>query len=243
MIGAENNETRASITDSKFHDNQAIGGAPDPGVDGGLGVGGAIAAGGPTSLGVALTIHNSTFSHNQATGSDAGAGNFAGNAIGGAIINGLANSLSTTDITNSTFVANQAVGGTGYDGGWGEGGISGALNCESPSAATVANCSFIDNRAVGGGAGGFAFSGAIQNQDVGNGADMIISHSTFTGNEALGTVGGDGVNAVGDAASGAIDNNGNLTIVASTFIATERSAGAVARCPHRRFRLHRRWPH
>ncbi len=83
--GAIDNENVVLLTDSTFTDNQAVGGAADPGVDGGFGLAGAIESGGPAAQAGVLSILRCTFTGNQAIGGDGGPDNVGGTGFNGAI--------------------------------------------------------------------------------------------------------------------------------------------------------------
>ena len=218
--GAIDNWNTALVTDSTFADNQGVGGPADPGVDGGYGLSGAIASGGPAASTTVISILRCMFTHNQAIGGDAGPDSFGGYGIDGAVGNGFTQVASTLTIAHCAFTDNQAIGGSGGIGGWGQGG---AVGSESPSTVTIANCTFADNKALGSGAGGAGLGGAVWNADWnaddGSGATLNISDCTFTGNEALGAAGGDGgaLTAPAFGQSGAVDTSGNTTILRCTF--------------------------
>jgi hypothetical protein len=129
-----------------------------------------------------LIVAHCVLSHNQAV---AGVG---ADAMGGAIFN---QAGATLTVTHSTLSDNQAHGGDGGDGGGGPGGdgVGGAL--ENQGTAGVDQSTFTDNLAQGGetGPGGFfaAFGGGggIDNE---HGGILSVSHSTLTGNRAVGGV-------------------------------------------------------
>ncbi|HVM51548.1 MAG TPA: hypothetical protein VMU04_26180 [Candidatus Acidoferrum sp.] len=242
--GAVANWNTAVVTDSTFSDNDAVGGAADPGVDGEGGMGGAVASNSRHTSSTVMTIEHCTFSRNLAISTDAGAytgtPNFGGTSAGGAIATGYTWDYSTMTITDCTFAANQAIGGNGPLGGWGQGG---AILAESPppgfassnpSTVTIARSTFTGNQAVGRGAGGAGQGGAIfnidWNEDGGTGATLTISDSTFSGNAALGAAGGDGDlnGAPAFAQSGAVDTSGNTTIRGSTFLNNRAIGGSLA---------------
>ena len=90
----------ATITNSVFTDNLAIGGADGAGVGGGAGSGGA-------STG-ALDMSNCTFTGNQALG---GAGLFGGIAEAGGL--GVGSNGPNVEVSNTNFIGNSAIGGSG----------------------------------------------------------------------------------------------------------------------------------
>ena len=241
--GALDNWGTVVITDSVFTDNQAIGGAAEPGVEGGYGIGGAVSTGTPWALSPVCTIRHCTFSHNRAIGADAGIENLGGGGIGGALHTGFAQISSETTITECVFTDNQAVGGTGGF-GIGEGGV---INQEPPlallnpgppltagnqSKLIIANSVFTDNKALGKGVGAPAYAGAILNNDWmtqdGSGAILVISNSWFVGNAARASSGGDNINNTSIAYGGAVDTAGNAIIRNSTFLNNRAVGGAYA---------------
>ena len=233
--GAIDNWSTAVITGSTFSDNQAIGGAADPGVDGGFAVGGAIGSGSPSAVSPVCTIQHCTFHRNQAIAADAGSpGNQDAEGIGGALSTGFAQDAATMTITDCSFSDNQALGGKG---GWGGAGSGGALNVESSpfsvtvTLTTIANSTFTDNKAVGRGVGGQASGGAIgtldYSADGGSGATLEISNCLFTANEALGAPGGDAAHSWSLGKSGALDLVGNTTILSSVFKGNRAIGGAL----------------
>src|SRR5262249_46919306 len=185
------------VTDSTFTENRAAGTS--------AGWAGAIANDG----GAVLVLDHSTFTGNQATASlGAGPVIIQGNAVGGAVKSA---GGSQATVLHSTFAGNLARGGNGADGGPGQNGgdagfgVAGALenayySFVGPSASstmTVAYCTFLANRALGGtggtggtgGAGGNGRGGpggAISNA----GGTLTVSHSTFIGNQSLAGHGG-----------------------------------------------------
>lgn len=232
--GALDNWGTALITDSTFSDNQAIGGAAEPGVEGGYGIGGALSTGTPWALSPVCTIRHCTFSRNRAIGADATTEtDIGGSGIGGALHTGFALIGSATTITDCTFIDNEAVGGTGGDGGQGAGGV---INQEQPltpgyqSLLTVVDSIFADNKALGKGVGASAFAGAILNNDWGtedgSGAILVISNSWFVRNTVVASSGADGTNTSSFAAGGAVDTAGNAFICKSAFLNNRVIGGA-----------------
>src|SRR5262245_15610730 len=88
---------------------------------------------------------------------------------------------------------------------------------------TLSHVVLSDNRAIGiaGVANGFGNGGAIRNQ---SGATLAVSHSTFTGNQALGADGGPGV-AGGTGRGGGIYNAEAALLVTHSTFAGNRAAG------------------
>jgi len=242
--GAIDNYNIALITDCVFSENEGMGGASEPDVEeGGYGAGGAIFSGGQQTAVTEITIQRCIFSRNRAVGADAGPASIGGTGWAGAVHTGWTREASSATITDCSFVANQSVGGIGGTGGWGQ---DGAIIQESPSVGspgsatlTIARCTFNGNKAVGGSPGGAGQEGAVGNTDwdpdrMGAGAILAISDCTFSGNEARGATGGDGSVdiAPGSAHSGAVDSDGNATILRCMFrdnrvIGGSLSAGAT----------------
>jgi len=232
----------AVITDTVFTDNQAIGAAVEPGVEGGYGIGGAVSIGTPWALSPVCTIRHCTFNHNRAMGADSVTENLGGAGIGGALHTGFAQMNSETTITDCIFTDNQAVGGTGGN-GVGEGGV---INQEPPlalldqpsltnghqSILITANSVFTDNKALGQGVGANAYAGAILNNDWmtedGSGAILVISNSWFVGNAAIASPGGDLINTASYASGGGVDTAGSAIIRSSTFLNNRAVGGAWA---------------
>ena len=107
----------------------------------------------------------------------------------------------------------------------------------------VSQCTFIDNRAVGGAdeaSGPFAgdgWGGGLANY---NGALATVTDSTFTGNQALGNIGGAGGKG-GDGLGGGLANllGATLTLAGCT-LSTNQAAGGTGGWRQRRRRLRRR---
>ncbi|MEA2650151.1 MAG: hypothetical protein QOG61_2586 [Candidatus Binataceae bacterium] len=125
-----------------------------------------------------VTVTNSTFSANQATGGATGVGN-GGEGHGGAIFND-----GVLTASNSTFSANQVTGGATSDGnGAGGVGLGGAIF--NQGTVTVINSSFSGNQALGGdsiavsrfGGGGAIFDGNAS-------AVLSVTNCTFSSNLA-----------------------------------------------------------
>ena len=157
-----------------------------------------------------LTVTESLFTHNLASGGEYAApitGPITEGSAGGAIDSqGL--SLSVSD---SEFTTNKAVGpatGTGEGNG-------GAINSSSP--ATITYSTFNGNEALGRNTNGGALSTG-ENENFAAPA-LAISNCTFTGNQAVGANGANNSAALfgGEALGGAVANAGPLTIANSTF--------------------------
>jgi len=246
--GAIDSLNTALVTDSTFTDNQGVGGSADPGVDGGYGVSGAIACGGPAASTTALNILRCTFTHNQAIGGDAGPDGIGGPGIDGAVGNGYTQVASTLTIARCVFTDNQAIGGSGGIGGQAQ---TGAVGSESPfldsgisSTAIIANCLFAYNKALGTAPGGAGLNGAVWNADWladdGSAASLAISDCTFVGNEARGAsdagaspapellqraVANNIANSYGQ--SGAVDTYGNTKILRCAFLNNRAVGGTL----------------
>jgi hypothetical protein len=163
------NQGSATITDSTFQGNQALGGAGATSFAGSQG--GAIDNFGSATL----TVDNCTFVSNQAISA---AGAFFG--VGGAIEN---NGSSTAHISNSGFIDNLATGGAGSTGKGG-----GLDNQGLGTNVAISNCNFIANQAIGGPGGD---GKTTLSQGIGGGVmnaygTMSISDSLFSGNLAQG---------------------------------------------------------
>ena len=208
MGGAIFNLGSAAFLNCQFLTNSAIGGAGgDAGIGGGNGgaggSGGAARGGAIYSEGL-LTLVNSTFSGNLATGGNGGANtgvSFGSGGIGGSSEGaGLfsAGAADTNTVLNCTFSRNIASGGVSGNGGTTPAGMGragrnggnafgGGIDNASPMVLT--NCTFFENNAVGGSGG--------------NGGD----------GGARGGGGGLGGNAVG----GGLYNTGMVSVVNCTF--------------------------
>src|SRR5262249_6059881 len=105
----------ASITNSTFTGNVALGGAGGPGSVGGSALGGAIALGFPGFVDTsALTLTNSLLSNNVARGGAGGVGGNGGDAQGGGLWVGPG---ARAALRASTVTENQAIGGAAGAGG------------------------------------------------------------------------------------------------------------------------------
>lgn len=178
----------ASVEDTVFADNHAVGGTGGSGTgvdefgDAGSGGQGGAGAGGAVYSEGSLVVNRSTLMGNRATGTgggtggagaEGGRGGHGGRGWGG----GVANAAGSASITNCTFYANRAQGGqggnggdarsaSGYggDGGDGRGGSGGGLHSVAGTV-TVSACTFSENRVVGavGGTGGARTADAAGN--------------------------------------------------------------------------------
>lgn len=195
------NEGTATITNSTFDHNEALGGSFNGGASGsfrfGRGGGGGIF----NALffePVTLTVSNCTFTDNRAVG---GAGNAGGPLSGAGTGGGLANQNgATATVTGSTFTGNQAIGGAGAAGGQGRDGLGGGIGNVVGSTLTVIDCTLTGNQAIGGaggngGNGGNGFGGGLFNDGVsaaGTPATLRVTGSTVTANHAIGGAAGAG---------------------------------------------------
>lgn len=253
IAGAIENWNTASITDSTFVENQAIGGAADPGVDGGFSGAGALDSGSLNTVTAICTLARSTFNHNQSIGGDAGSPDSVdGEADGGALSNGYTQGAATMRITDCSFLGNEAITGNG---GWAGFAGSGALNVESsPSSAaitltTIANSAFTNNKALGRGVGGQGAGGAISTDDLafpfdgGAGATLVISNCVFSGNAAIGAPGGesDSIGSPSQGRGGALDLVGNTTILGTIFQNNRAVGGPLSSHPKPSFARNLIW--
>jgi len=159
----------ATISNSTFTDNQAIGGGTQS-----SGNGGAIDNEG---TGATMTLTNCRLIDNLSIG---GAEN---NGLGGGILN----LLGTLTVNSSTLSGNQAKGGpdgTELFNSLGEGG--GILNAGGTAVLTVNDSMLFGNQAVGGTTttlgGGDAIGGGIENTGT---ATLYLNKSTLSGNQAI----------------------------------------------------------
>jgi len=204
----------ATISNSTFTDNRAIGGGGDS-----SGNGGAIDNEG---AGATMTLTNSRLIDNQSIGGD------RNNGLGGGILN----LFGKLTVKSSTLSGNQAKGGPGGTSpdslSLGEGG--GILNA---SAVLIVNDSmFFGNQALGGtttlGRGGAAIGGGIEN--VGT-AILYLNNSTLSGNQAIagsGSTNNSTPQNLGLAAGGGLDNSLSSTakITGSQIINNQALGGA-----------------
>lgn len=127
-----------------------------------------------------LSVRNCVFSNNVARGSSwlPDTGVAGSNVLGGAVFNG-----GMADIQGSIFVTNLAVGGAG----------TGGVNDSWTGCKEGGN----------GGTGGSGYGGAIYNA-----GELSLMNSAFSGNAAVGGVGGDGGRGGGGCIGGAKGGNG-----------------------------------
>jgi hypothetical protein len=219
----------AHLARDTFTGNSAQGGrgprfSPDTG---GFAGGGAIRA-----IGDSLTITESSFANNRATGgagADAEIATTGGQASGGAIS---VQSSATLVLTHSALSDNQALGGTGGngplagDGGEAQGGgIYAAFGSTISASADV----IAENAAVGGNAGADGVNSAQHLGGAGNGGAIFcfvgtsstLTHSTVLNNVAQGGRGGDGTygGPGGNGAGGGVMYDVRGGVTATTFSA------------------------
>jgi hypothetical protein len=226
--GAINNSSPATISNSKFDGNLALGR---------LANGGAISTGeneitNPATL--PMAISDCTFTGNQAVGgNDANNSTefFGGQALGGAIAN-----AAPLTIANSTFTDNLAKGGDGGDNrvvGLNTQPVVGAVYGGAVvdaffGALTVTNTSFIGNQAIGGssveGAGGPAIGGGLAAEIL---TLVNLTNVKFVGNQAIGGSGGPGYTG-GSGFGGGFYNgvDSTATVSHAVFLDNQAEGGA-----------------
>jgi hypothetical protein len=214
-----------TIADSTLRGNAAIA-QPSGAGPGAFVAGGAVVS----DLNGSLTVSDTLFQDNWATGGAGAAGGEGGSALGGAVAN-LYNSSAA--FTACRFIANQAVGGSGGAGAVGGtsagGAISngpgfGLLTGPDHSPMTLAGCLLAGNVAAGGagglgaaggnGIGGGIFLGFLNGP---TGPTLDVSGSRIVGNLAVGGSGGNG-------AGGGNGLGGGLYAAAGTSACFEDSA-------------------
>ena len=194
--GAVKNEATATITNSVFDHNDAIGGSGNLGTSAdvlvGVGQGGAI-NNGTVDFPAALTASNLTITNNQAVGGGGNTGNapFTGAGWGGGLSN---RDGSTMVISNSILANNQAIGGAGTIGGAGAVGLGGGIANLPGCTLTVSGCTLSGNQATGGAGGssadgGNGFGGGIYSDGQ---STLTVTGSTVTSNSATGGAAGSG---------------------------------------------------
>jgi hypothetical protein len=203
----------ATITDSGFVGNKALGGSGDSYTSSsgnvlvGYGGGGALYEESfHTGVLTSLSVNNCTFTKNLAVGGAGNAGgSFTGDGIGGAIMTLSftgAGTVSTT-VSASTFTGNQAMGGAGSAGRNGADGLGGALANVLGATLSVSGCTLSGNQASGGAGGsgamgGNGFGGGLYNDGS---STLNVTGSTVTNNQAIGGGAGSGGSA-GDGLGG-----------------------------------------
>jgi hypothetical protein len=199
--GAVKNEATATITNSVFDHNVAIGGSGNLGTSAdvlvGVGQGGAI-NNGTVDFPAVLTASDLTITNNQAVGGGGNTGNasFAGAGWGGGLSN---RDGSTMVISNSIIANNQAIGGAGTVGGAGAVGLGGGIANLPGCTLTVSGCTLSGNQATGGAGGssadgGNGFGGGLYNDGT---SSLTVTGSTITSNSATGGAGSGGSSGQG----------------------------------------------
>jgi hypothetical protein len=194
------------------------------------GAGGAITAGGSSSL----TILSSTLAYNRAFGGQNNAASSVGG--GGALLFADQSSQPRTlTIRDSWFHHNRAVGGTTRTtGGQGEGGALDVLFCPQMQ---ISKSTFTDNQALGGAGAAGAQGGNGVGAAMGIGrSNLPVTGSTFASNRAQG---GDGGNGAGGAGGGggvgsggaialAVNSAGDFTTtVSGSFFGDNQAVGGA----------------
>jgi hypothetical protein len=177
----------------------------------------------------ALTLSDAVLSDSRAVGV-AGVSVIV-DAFGGGIFNS-----GTLTVRHSRFVHNQSLGADGTSALTGSSALGGAItsngNAVAPATATVSNCTFLGNQAVGGAAGAGAsragIGGAISNAT----GTFTVRQSTFRDNKAVGGLDNGVPGGFGAGAGGAIGNvarfgDATLNVSQSTFLDNEAVGGAA----------------
>jgi hypothetical protein len=213
-----------TISDSHFINNSAIGSSN-----------GAQAEGGAVGNIQTMTISNSLFAGNSASGGAMADGtNTSGQALGGAIVTGFGavNNVTVILTISDCIVANnEAIGGSGgstlanprADGAAG----GGILNVRGGTL-NVAACTITGNQAIGGasaqGSGGPALGGGIDNNNQGT---LNLTNSTVSVNLCQGGQGA-GDSAGGVAAGGGIGNDrASSAAITNCTISLNETLGGV----------------
>jgi hypothetical protein len=179
----------ATITNSVFDHNEAIGGSGNPvgasGLKVGQGIGGAVIEYGGFGAPASLTASNLTVTNNKAIGGTGPAGGNGGDGVGGgiAILGG-----GTLTLVGSTMSGNSATGGAGGAGGNGGNGLGGSIANLQGASLTVTGCTLTGNSATGGAggsgaSGGNGFGGGLYNDGT---STFTVTVSTITANQAIG---------------------------------------------------------
>lgn len=208
-----------NVNDTTFTGNGAWGGRGIPGIQGGPGLGGAIANAG------VLTMTSSRLSANVAWGGAGGDGAPGGFGVGGGLYDG---PLSTATLTDVEITDNRAIGGVGGLGGDGGGGLGGGTCCDDLSATTLDGCVVRDNEAQGGagGVGGDGGRGQGGGLYAGPSTTVTLRHDRITNNEAEGGARG---SVGGQAGQG---EGGGLWIDASAQVCLDQQTRARLRHNH-----------
>jgi hypothetical protein len=221
--GAVQNSASATVTNSTFDHNEALGGSNNPGGGSlilGRGAGGAIGSFSFLTEQATLTVSNCTFTGNRAVGGTGNTGGpSAGQGVGGAILNERG---SIATVTGSTFTGNQAIGCQGGAGSNGADGLGGGIANLFGATLTVSGCTLSGNQALGGAGGsgangGNGFGGGLFNDgpsaapgNAGTPATLTITGSTITDNQATGGAAGSGGSAGQGVGGGAYFASGGV---------------------------------
>lgn len=223
-------QTTLVVSGSTFTNNQALGGS-DATVGAassgyvGLADGGALS----TQIGPA-TVANSVFYHNLAQGGSGNSGGGGSINVGWGVGGAVGNFFTGTTLvaSNDIFCNNLAAGGAGNGGGLLTGdGIGGGLANVGGAVATLNNCTFINDQAIGGarshGADGLGGAFANIQRSV-----LTASGCMLSGNQAIGSGGGSGANS-GNGFGGGLynDETSTLAVAGSTITANSAIGGAA----------------
>jgi hypothetical protein len=232
-----NLNSAATVTNSRFTNNLAQGGAGGNSPIGTINSGFALGGGVVNDVNATLTISGCTFTANEAQGGSNIAGQPTGRNVGTGSGGGLFDAGVAT-VTNCTFTDNKAAGGNGNTGGStvvriGDGiggGLGTVVAFTYAQSLTVTGCTFTHNEAVGGTGN---TGGVITGDGIGGGlavffgASVTLTNSTFCGNQAVGSDGGAGQSG-GDGLGGGIANfaGSSLTVSSCTFSGNQATGGA-----------------
>jgi hypothetical protein len=236
LPGIPTETASATVIDSTFTGNQAVGGAGangDAAVQGGAGSPGSVGEGGGVAfIASSGLVDGCTFTDNVARGG--AGGNGVGGAASGVGAPGGSGGIdlafgSVVTVSNTTLIHNEAIGGAGGAGATGGNGVGGGINDGSgvlfgdPTdncSLTLSDAIFIGNQAVGG-AGG---SGSNGGNGWGGGLSVLagdsagISASALVGNLAQGGPGGAG-GSDGEGIGGGVYDLGTLTELEALIVA------------------------
>jgi hypothetical protein len=227
--GGMDNEGGATVRNTLFTHNQAVGGS---GRAGSTAYGGGIFNGrDQVQVNAKLTVSHSVFTDNQALGGSGTTGQ-GGIGGGGAItnLNG-----ATVVLDQSTLTGNRAVGGSSGSGYTGRS-VGGGINNVNGARLTVSSCTLSENQAIGGAgshnidfgealaAGGGIFSGF--------GSTAMVSETTLQNNQAIGGAGSAGKTAalgegggIHNAFQGATFTLSHCTLIGNRAIGGAGTAG------------------